>query len=164
MSATSEQHLPAWARLVLSVALMVGVAAIGSAATAPRIAGWYAALAKPAFTPPNWVFPLAWTVLYGLMAVALFRLWSRPAQTAGRRGALILFLAQLAVNAIWSPIFFGLKAPGAGLAVIVLLVLVLVPTIRAAFAVDRVAGWLLVPYLLWVCYACALNAAIVVLN
>lgn len=157
-------RLASWQRVALSVVLMAAVAGIGSASTAPRIAGWYAGLAKPAWTPPDWVFPIAWTLLYALMAVALYRMWSLPPGTAGRRRALFLFLGQLALNAAWSPVFFGLEAPWAGLAVIVLLVLVLLAAARAAFRVDTVAGWLLVPYVLWVCYASALNAAIAVLN
>lgn len=161
---TSPPRLPALLRFALCGALMAGVAAIGVAVTAPQIPGWYAALAKPAWTPPNWAFPVAWTVLYALMAVALFRLWSLAPGTAGKRSAIGLFLGQLALNALWSPVFFGLEAPWAGLGVIVALVAVLGRTLVAVFAVDTLAGWLLVPYLLWVCYASTLNAAIAVLN
>ncbi|MFG1477345.1 TspO/MBR family protein [Xanthobacter sp. V4C-4] len=151
-------------RLAACVALVTVVAAIGGAVTAPAIPGWYAGLAKPAWTPPNAVFPAAWTLLYLLMALALWRLWSRPPAVPGRRAALGLFLLQLALNALWSPVFFGLHAPAAGFAVILALAAALALALHAAWRVDTLAGVLLVPYLLWVCYAASLNGAIVVLN
>lgn len=146
------------------LALVAAVAAVGSLSTMPAIPGWYSGLAKPAFTPPNAVFPVAWTLLYAMMAWALFRLWHRAPEGPARRHALWLFGAQLALNAIWSPVFFGLHAPVAGLAVILALLVVLALAVRAAFRADRLAGWLLVPYLAWICYASLLNAAIVRLN
>jgi len=161
---TMPPRLTALLRFAMCATLLAAVAAIGGAVTAPQIPGWYAALAKPAWTPPNWAFPLAWTVLYALLAVVLFRLWSLAPGVAGKHGAIGLFLGQLALNALWSPVFFGLQAPWAGLGVIAMLLVVLVRALAAAFAVDKLAGWLLVPYLLWVCYASTLNAAIAVLN
>lgn len=146
------------------VALVAAVAAVGSMATTPAIPGWYRDLAKPGFTPPEAVFPVAWTVLYLMMAAALFRLWDRAPRGPERARALWLFGAQLALNAVWSPVFFGLRAPVAGLVVILALLVVLVLAVRAAFRADRAAGWLLVPYLAWICYASLLNAAIVRLN
>lgn len=144
--------------------LITAVALLGSAVTAPQIPGWYQGLAKPFWTPPNWLFPIAWTTLYALMGVALLRLWGKPTQTPGRNWAIGLFLAQLALNAAWSPVFFGLQAPWPALAIIVLLIATLALTIKAARPVDRIAAWLLLPYLAWVCYAFTLNAAIAVMN
>lgn len=151
-------------RLVLCVALTLGVGVIGSLATTPKIPTWYAGLAKPAFTPPDAVFPVAWTILYVLMAVALWRLWDRNGPSPARRAALVLFFVQLALNALWSPVFFGMEAIGAGLVVIVLLWLAIVATIWASARIDRIAAWLLVPYLLWVSYASVLNASILAMN
>lgn len=151
-------------RLLACLALVAVVAAIGGAVTSPAIPGWYRSLAKPAWTPPDAAFPVAWTILYLLMALALWRLWDRAPPSPQRRTAIGLFLGQLALNAIWSPVFFGLHAPLPGLVIVLALVVTLALTIRAAFRVDRAAGWLLVPYLAWVCYASSLNAAIVALN
>ncbi|MFD2139714.1 TspO/MBR family protein [Ancylobacter oerskovii] len=151
-------------RLVVSVGLCLAVGAIGSLATTPKIPTWYAALAKPGWTPPGEVFPVVWTVLYVLMAVALWRLWQLHGPSPARRLAVGLFFVQLALNALWSPVFFGLEAPAAALAVIVLLVGAVVAAIAASARLDTTAAWLLAPYLLWLCYATALNAAIVAMN
>lgn len=140
--------------------LMVAVAAIGGAVTASEIPTWYATLPKPSFTPPNAVFPVAWTILYFLMGVCLWRLWDRAPDGPDRRWAITLFLVQLALNFAWSPVFFALHAVWAALAIIVALILVLGATMRFAFRADALAGWLLVPYLLWVCFASLLNASI----
>lgn len=151
-------------RLVVAVGLCLAVGAVGSLATAPKIPTWYAGLAKPGWTPPDAVFPIAWTTLYVLMAVALWRLWQLHAPSPERRTALVLWFVQLALNAIWSPVFFGMEAPAAALVVVIALWLAIASTIRASARIDRMAAWLLAPYLAWVSYATALNAAIVALN
>ena len=151
-------------RLVVAVGLCLGVGAIGSLSTTPKIPTWYASLAKPAWTPPDWAFPIAWTVLYVLMAVALWRLWQLHAPSPARRRAILLWCLQLALNAVWSPVFFGMEAPAPALAIILALWLVLAATIWAAAQIDRIAAWLLVPYILWITYAISLNAGIVALN
>lgn len=151
-------------RLVIAVGLCLAVGALGSLVTTPKIPNWYAALAKPAWTPPDAVFPVAWTTLYVLMAVALWRLWQLHAPSPKRRLAVGLWFLQLALNAIWSPVFFGMEAVGAALAVVVALWLVIAATIWACARIDRMAAWLLVPYLAWISYAAALNAAILALN
>lgn len=151
-------------RLVIAVGLCLAVGAVGSLATAPKIPTWYAGLAKPGWTPPDAVFPIAWTTLYVLMAVALWRLWQLHAPSPERRRAVLLWFAQLALNALWSPVFFGMEAPGVALVIVVVLWLAIAATIFACARIDRIAAWLLVPYLAWVSYATTLNAAIVVLN
>ncbi|WGD29067.1 tryptophan-rich sensory protein [Ancylobacter sp. WKF20] len=151
-------------RLVVAVGLCLGVGAIGSLVTTPQIPTWYAGLVKPAWNPPNWAFPIAWTTLYVLMAVALWRLWQLHAPSPARRRAILLWCLQLALNAAWSPVFFGMEAPGAALAVVIALWLAIAATIWAAAKIDRIAAGLLVPYILWVSYATSLNAAIVALN
>jgi benzodiazapine receptor len=150
-------------RLIVCFALCFAVAGLGALATTPKIPTWYATLVKPTFTPPNWVFPVAWNILYALMALALFRLWQSPAGRA-RSWAVALFLLQLAVNLSWSWVFFGAQSIKGGLAVILLLDLLVLLTIRVASGVDRVAAALLLPYFLWIGYATALNAAIAVFN
>jgi tryptophan-rich sensory protein len=161
----SAQAANRWDWQVLAGLLVVvfAVAAIGSAVTLPKIPGWYASLAKPAFSPPNQVFGPVWTTLYVLMAVAAWRVGRRHGKP-NRRSALAWWAAQLALNAAWSPLFFGLERPDWAMAVIVLLLAVLVWTAWRIYAVDRVASALLWPYLAWVVFASALNGAIVALN
>jgi benzodiazapine receptor len=152
-----------WPELLFWLAVVLVVGIVGSVTTLPKIPTWYAGLDKPWFTPPNAVFGPAWTALYILMAVAVWRIGAVVPGPARRR-ARMLFVLQLALNAAWSPVFFGLEAPRAGLAVIVALLIALAATIVAFWRLDRIAGLLLAPYLLWVCYATALNIGIVALN
>lgn len=149
----------------LAAVVPVGVAGVlGSSATLPNIPTWYEGLAKPAFTPPNAVFGPAWTILYLAMAVAIWRVLSRPGDRPGRRAAIAAYFVQLALNAAWSWVFFALHSPGLGLVVILALVAMLVTTIRLFARVDRVAAWLLVPYLAWVAFATYLDAGVFWLN
>ena len=151
-----------WVALAVSLALVAAVSAAGSLVTLPKIPGWYAALAKPAFNPPAWVFGPVWTALYIMMAIAAWRIWWG---TDPRRGpALWWYAAQLALNAAWSQVFFGLERPGWALVVIVALLAMVAATAWRFWSIDRIAGWLLVPYLAWVGFASLLNGAIVRLN
>ena len=151
-------------RLIGCLGLCLGVALINGSVTYPEIPTWYASLTKPPWTPPNWVFPLVWSVLYAMMGVSLWLLWDRAADTARRRMAITLFFLQLVLNAAWSPVFFGLHHTRAALVIIVLLVAAIAATILAAWRTQRVAAWLLALYLVWVVYAATLNAGIVTLN
>ncbi|HEY9283665.1 MAG TPA: TspO/MBR family protein [Pyrinomonadaceae bacterium] len=148
-----------WLGLALFVAASFAAAAVGSLATAPAIPGWYASLRKPSWTPPNWLFGPVWTLLYLAMGAAAWLVW-RERGFAGARLALALFFAQLALNALWSVIFFGLRSPGAALAEIVLLWATIFATMAAFWQVSHAAGWLFVPYLWWVTFAMFLNHAI----
>ena len=151
-----------WLTLAIWLAVVAAVALVGSSVTLPKIPTWYAGLVKPSFTPPNAVFGPAWTVLYVMMAVAVWRVGA--ASDPARTRAVALFAVQLVLNAIWSPVFFGMEAPRFGLAIIGALLVSLAATAVAFWRIDRTAGALLAPYLAWLCYAIALNAAIVVLN
>jgi translocator protein len=149
--------------LVGFLAASFAAAALGNLFTGPAIPDWYATLEKPGFTPPSWVFGPAWTTLYILMAVAAWRVWTR----AGFRDAstaLTLYFIQLALNAAWSMIFFGLRAPGWALIEILVLLAAIVATTVLFFRHSRLAGWLMVPYVGWVTFATALNGAIWWLN
>ena len=117
---------------------------------------WYASLRKPSWNPPGWIFGPVWTALYAMMAVAAWLVWRRGGFAAQRR-ALTMFLVQLALNAAWTPLFFGLHWPGVAFAEIVLLWLAIGATLFAFRPVSRVAAWLLVPYLAWVSFAAVLN-------
>lgn len=136
------------------------VALLSGLATAGPVRTWYPALAKPAWTPPPWVFAPAWTLLYAMIGVAAWRVWRRR----GWSGALTAYGIQLALNAAWSPLFFGARNPLAGLLDIVLLWAAIVVTLALFLRLDRVAGWLLAPYLLWVTFAAALNFSVWRLN
>ncbi len=117
---------------------------------------WYSGLIKPALTPPGWVFGPVWTLLYAIMAVAAWLVWCRHG-LANAIGPLGLFLGQLALNALWSYLFFGLQHPGLALLDIVVLWLVILATVKAFWRSHRPAGLLLLPYLFWVSFATYLN-------
>ncbi|SFI09755.1 TspO/MBR family protein [Methylobacterium brachiatum] len=160
--------LPRWLRLAAAIVPVAVTAAIGSAATQAEIPGWYAGLTKPSFNPPNWVFPVAWTILYTMIAVSLWRLLGAMPRTGpSREGwwlALIAFLVQIALNAAWTPVFFTAHAIGTGLIVVAMLLVMVLWTIRLSWRFDRIAALLLVPYAGWVAFATLLNAAILRLN
>ncbi|MGE5147992.1 MAG: TspO/MBR family protein [Candidatus Eiseniibacteriota bacterium] len=136
----------------------------GGAITAPAIPGWYAGLVKPAFNPAPWVFSVVWPILFLAMAVAGWLVLRRAGSVAAARTALMLFGAQLALNLLWSALFFGLNAPGAALVEIAVLWLAIAATLVAFWRIDRLAGLLFVPYLAWVSFAAVLNATIWRLN
>jgi translocator protein len=124
---------------------------------------WYAALKKPSWNPPAWIFGPVWTLLYTLMAVAAWLVWRQDSLKA-RRGPLTFFLAQLLCNALWTPLFFGLHRPDLAFADIVLLWLALLGTVIAFWRVRALAGAMLLPYLAWVTFAAVLNFTLWQLN
>lgn len=155
---------PSFGKLFLSIGICQAAGLVGSVFTASSIDRWYRFLERPALAPPNWVFGPVWTLLYTFMGVAAFLVWERGFRRPGVRAALAVFAAQLALNALWSFLFFGLQDPEAALIGIALLWLAIVATIALFWRVSRVAGALLVPYLLWVSFAAYLNYAFWRLN
>ena len=151
-------------RFLIAVLPIVVVAVSASLVTQPNIPTWYASLQKPSFTPPNWVFPIAWTTLYAMMAYALWRILSLPKGVPGRSAAIAAFFVQLMLNGLWSFAFFGAQSPIAGLVVIAALTVAILATIMSFWKLDRPAALLLVPYLAWVAYASVLNGTIWRLN
>lgn len=149
--------------LVGFLALTLLVGRLGAAVTRPALDGWYRALAKPAWTPPDLAFPIVWTALFVLMALAAWQVWRRGAG-ARRRWALGLWGLQLALNALWSQLFFGLRDPGLALVELGALLAALSATAVVFRRISPPAAWLLLPYLAWSVYAFALNAAIWTLN
>ena len=145
----------------LAATLMV--AAVGGLATGSSVGDWYRTLEKPWFNPPDAVFGPVWTVLYVLIALAGWRVWRRL-PTVGGHSALGLWGVQLALNLLWTVLFFGLRRPSWALLEIVALWVVILVTIRMFWRLERAAGLLLVPYLLWVGYAAVLNLAVWWLN
>ena len=117
---------------------------------------WYESLAKPAWTPPNWLFPVAWSTLYLCIAAAA----ARVAPLEGSQYAMAFFALQIALNTLWTPVFFGLKRMGAGMAVLIALWIAVAATLGTFWSLDWIAGLLLVPYLAWVTVAGALNYSV----
>lgn len=132
---------------------------IGSLWTKETVSTWYPTLAKPSWTPPDWIFGPVWSGLYMMIAVAGWLIY-RAEYSHKRSVALMLYGAQLALNFIWSFLFFSLRSPTLGLIDIVLLCLFISLTIIKAWAVRPLASLLLIPYLIWVMYATSLNAGI----
>jgi tryptophan-rich sensory protein len=121
---------------------------------------WYDALKKPAWTPPNWLFPVAWTTLYIFMSAAA----ARVAMMEGAGLAMALWALQIALNTLWTPVFFGLQRLKAGLIILGMMWISVAACTLALFALDTVSGLLFLPYLLWVSVAGALNYSVVQLN
>lgn len=140
------------------------VAGLGGWATAAGLEAWYPSLVKPTWTPPNWLFGPVWTALYLAMAIAAWRAWRRVGWRGGWGGALAPFGVQLALNLLWSLGFFGLRNPGLGVVLIILLWAAIAVTWQRFRRIDALAGWLIVPYLAWVTFAGALNIAVWWLN
>jgi tryptophan-rich sensory protein len=142
--------------LAAFVVMCFGVSLLGGRATLPALAHWYPALAKPTWTPPEWVFGPVWTLLYPTVAVAGWLAWR---EGRSRRGTL-LYLLQLTLNAAWPWFFFGERRIGWALACVVVLWFAILGTIVAFWRVSRGAAFLMLPYLGWVGFALALNAAL----
>jgi translocator protein len=148
-------------KLVAAVAVCFVPAAIGSFFPP---GAWYESLAKPAYHPPDWLFGPVWTVLYAMQGVALFLVWRQGWSRRSVRLAIIVFFVQLALNALWTPVFFGAQWIGGAAVVIVVLWLAILVTIERFRRVSVAAALLLVPYMLWVSFAAVLNFHLWALN
>lgn len=160
------QHLnsfPKFAKLFITVVGSLAAGWIGSLATTPNIPTWYASLDKPPLNPPNEIFGPVWGVLYLLMGIAMYLVWVSRAK-GDKRWAVIAFILQLILNTLWSVIFFGLQQPYGGVAVILVLLASIIWTAVEFKKFSKLAALLLVPYILWVCFATYLNAGVAVLN
>ena len=145
------------------IGICFGAAFIGSIFTNSSIPTWYADLAKPSWTPPDWVFGPVWSVLYLMMALAAWLVWRRGGLAAAAL-PITLFMVQLVLNVTWSILFFGLRMPGVAFGEIVTLWSAILATMIAFWRATPIAGYLLLPYLLWVTFAAGLNFAIWRLN
>jgi len=151
-------------KLVVSIIACLAAGAVGSIFTRQAIPTWYATLEKPAFNPPDWLFAPVWTLLYLMMGVAAFLVWRKGLENRQVRIALIVFLIQLVLNALWSVVFFGLESPLYGLIVIAALWVAILFTVLKFYRISLAASVLLWPYLLWVTFAAVLNVSIWLLN
>ena len=148
---------------ILSLLIVFLVAFIGSSFTTKSIANWYRFLKRPPFAPPNWLFAPAWGLLYLLMAIAAFLIWQQRGAFVVKT-ALIFYFSQLILNTLWSIIFFGLRKPGLAFIEIIVLWVFILLTLIKFYQINKTAGLLLLPYLLWVTFASVLNLSVWLLN
>nr|WP_315219994.1 TspO/MBR family protein [uncultured Flavobacterium sp.] len=152
-------------RIIIGVILCLAVGYSSSQVTRTGVETWYPTIVKPSFNPPNWIFAPVWTLLFVLMGIAAGLVWDRiKEQNEAVKKALGFFLIQLVLNAVWSYLFFGLKNPMLALIEIALLWLMIYETYLKFIKINKIAGYLLIPYLAWVSFAMILNASIWWLN
>lgn len=151
-------------KLIIAIVIAELAGIIGTVFTAPSITGWYAGIVKPPLNPPSWIFGPVWTTLFALMGIAAFLVWKRGLHRLDVKIALGIFLGQLALNTLWSIIFFGMHSPGGALIEIIFLWCAILVTIIAFAKISKPAAWLLMPYILWVSFASYLNYMIWALN
>ena len=154
-----------YVKTLIFIVTCLGVGYFSGIVTRSSVTTWFPTLVKPSFNPPDWVFAPVWSFLYIIMGIAAGLVWSRiDFEREAVRKALLFFVIQLALNAGWSLIFFGLKNPFLALVEIVLLWLIIYETYTLFVKIDKIAGYLFIPYLLWVSFATVLNASIWWLN
>ena len=156
--------IKSWLLLIISLAISVGVGALGSVFTETGSGTWYEALLKPVFNPPDWIFAPVWTLLFILMGISLFLVWRRGWKDILVRKGVTMFFIQLCFNLLWSYFFFGLHNPHLAFLEIIALWLSIAALMINFYRVDKRAAWLLWPYLAWVSFAAFLNFSILQLN
>ena len=154
--------LKASASLIASLGLSFSAAAIGSIGTLNAIDGWYADAVKPWFTPPNWAFGPAWTIWYSLMAIAAWQVWN--SESKWRKAALIAYIVQLFLNALWPVVFFGMRMLSAGFWVAVALAIAVFVTMCLFHLTKKSAGIALAPYWGWCVFASCLSYGLLINN
>lgn len=154
-----------YVKILVCVLSCIAIGYLSGQVTQSSVTTWYPTLTKPSFNPPNWAFPIAWSLLYTMMGIAAGLVWSSiDYEPELVKKALIFFIIQLVLNSLWSILFFGLKNPFLALIEIVLLWLVIYETYFKFKKINKFAGFLFIPYLLWVSFAAVLNANIWYLN
>ena len=153
-----------FSQLIFSIGICLGVGILGSLFTISAIPTWYAALNKPEFSPPNFIFGPVWTILYILMGISFYLIWVKGTQKKAVKNALILFLVHLFFNASWSIVFFGVHLIFLALINIIILWILIIALIIKFSKINKKAAILLSPYLLWVSFATILNYNIWILN
>jgi tryptophan-rich sensory protein len=151
-------------KLLASVFICLAAGGIGTLFTSSAIPTWYATLNKPVFSPPNYLFAPVWTLLYILMGVSAYLIYSKGLKSKKVRAALYLFGIQLVLNALWSPVFFGAKNILLALIIIIAMWICIGKTILAFGKINKVASYLLYPYIAWVSFATILNFSVWLLN
>ncbi len=153
-----------WKGLGGSVGLCLSTGMVGSIYTLQSVKWWYPTLTKPALNPPAWIFGPVWTILFILMGLSLYLVWNKGLKKKGVIDGIALFGVQLILNITWSYLFFGIRNPFLALVEISVLWGAILLTAWKFYKIDRTAGCLLIPYLLWVSFASYLTLSIVLLN
>ena len=164
MLATRIMNIGNVTKLIISIGICQMAGIIGSIFTSPSIPGWYAALQKPFFSPPNWIFAPVWIFLFILMGISLYLVFIKGINDRKFRYGIMIFVFQLTLNIYWSFLFFGLQNPFYAFLEIVVLWFAILITIYQFNKINRNAAYLLVPYLLWVTFAAIINFSIWRLN
>ena len=164
MASVERDDRGIWGKAAVAIpAIVIGGLAVGWLSNSGMDNGWYATLQKPALQPPSYIFGPVWVALYALMGLALAVIWNEP-QSKDRTNAFRLFFAQLALNYAWSPVFFLGHMIEVALVLLILILLLALVTAKSFRHIRPMAGWLLLPYLLWLCLAVTLNYETAVLN
>ncbi len=153
-----------WIVGIVSVLIAQAAGGIGAIFTSAKIPTWYATVVKPSWQPPNWLFGPVWTTLFTLMGIAAAIVWIQRGQSPIAQKALVAYGVQLILNVLWSYLFFGMQSPGLAFIEIVFLLIAIVGTMVLFWRVSPAAGWLMMPYLIWVLFASFLNFTIWRLN
>ena len=156
--------IKSWPKLLFSLLITQAAGWVGSIFTMPQIDTWYATLNKPSFNPPSWVFGPVWTILFLLMGVSLYLIWTGTWHHKLKEEALMIFIAQLILNVFWSIAFFGFQNLALAFLEILILWTSILFTILFFYRLNKTAAYLLVPYIVWVSFAAVLNFAIWYLN
>ena len=151
-------------KIIIGVAVCLAAGGASGLVTTNAINTWYVTLNKPSFNPPNWLFAPVWTALYTMMGVAAALIWHEGWEKPAVKNALLFFGIQLVLNVAWTLVFFGAKLPNWAFLIIILLWIMILLCILKFLKIKKVAGYLLIPYLLWVTFASVLNGAIWQLN
>lgn len=160
-SSKSAVSLP---KLIISIISCIAIGSSGSIFTMTKITTWYAALSKPWFTPPSWVFGPVWLTLFTLMGISFYLIWQKGFANERTRKAAYIFAFQFFLNLLWSLLFFGLESPLLGMVCIVALWLSIAMNIIYFYRISKPAAYFLIPYICWVTIAMALNIGVVLLN
>lgn len=148
---------------IIAVLIVEAVGAISSWLTKAGVDRYIKTVVKPPLTPPSFIFPIVWGILFALMGISVARIWLKP-QSDDRTKSLIIFAAQLAVNIIWTLVFFNLQTFGIAFIIILLLLALILLMILSFSKLDKLAAKLQIPYFLWVLFAAYLNISIFLLN
>ena len=151
-------------KISLCIFLTLSLGFLSGFSTSSAITGWYTTLIKPFFQPPNWLFGPVWSILYIMIGLSIGLIWTKVEVSKAKSNAIKVFIFQLFLNLIWSPVFFGLKMLLPAAVIIIILWFFIFITIRMFSGLHKIAGKLLIPYLLWVSFATCLNVAIAILN
>lgn len=151
-------------KFTISLITCLAAGFLGSFFTRSSLESWYLGLKKPFFNPPSWVFAPVWTILYIMMGVSAFIVWRKGLKDRMAKLAIAIFIFQLLLNFLWSPAFFGMRSPGAALAVIIFLWQFILLTMLLFYRISISAFVLLIPYIAWVSFAVILNLSIFLLN